>query len=380
MSRAPPPAPRRGRALLDAPPPPPPVSTSEWPTPPSCPGSDLCDPGGSAMTTTAPDVCDYDFYTTQGVMTIRAWRKLSPHGADRLYNLARLGYYDRSALYRVLPGYVVQFGIAADATVATTYDASNAAARVPDEGLNEAWGGTNGRYWVSYAGSGETSESVKCTQRTAELFINLADNAARFDPMEYAAFAKVIDGVEVMDRFYAGYGDVNGCVAHAEFAFACNGPVEATMYNTGISYVDASFPKLDRVGWVDVIPDPGDLRGNMHGEWIQNEAGEGALSWLMVCLFLVVIAAGYARRLTVNKKMGNRFLDFIWNTPSIRALVTRLSERKGVEILESSRNRPGEWTEAEEVEWTLREPPASPPPPPRPPESEVYPASYDVAP
>jgi hypothetical protein len=118
----------------------------------------------------------------------------------------------------------------------------------------------------------------------------------------------------------------------------------------------------------------------MHGEWIQNEAGEGALSWLMVCLFLVVIAAGYARRLTVNKKMGNRFLDFIWNTPSIRALVTRLSERKGVEILESSRNRPGEWTEAEEVEWTLREPPASPPPPPRPPESEVYPASYDVAP
>ena len=105
---------------------------------------------------------------------------------------------------------------------------------------------------------------------------------------------------------------------------------------------------------------------------IQNEAGEGALSWLMVCLFLVVIAAGYARRLTVNKKMGNRFLDFIWNTPSIRALVTRLSERKGVEILESSRNRPGE--------WTLREPPASPPPPPRPPESEVYPASYDVAP
>ena len=97
-----------------------PLPESEWPTPPRCPGSPLCSP--PATRARAPDRCDYVFHTTAGDVTVRAYRALAPHGADRLHALALGGYYDGSALYRVLPGFVAQFGVAADPTLARVYD------------------------------------------------------------------------------------------------------------------------------------------------------------------------------------------------------------------------------------------------------------------
>ena len=73
--------------------------------------------GPRRVHTRAPSRCDYTFHTTAGDVTFRAYRALAPHGADRLYALASRGYYDGSPLYRVLPGFVAQFGVAADPTL-----------------------------------------------------------------------------------------------------------------------------------------------------------------------------------------------------------------------------------------------------------------------
>jgi len=80
---------------------------------------------GEEMTRQGPDVCDYTFHTTKGAVTFRAWRYLSPRGADRLFNLARLGFYNSSPLHRILPGFVAQWGVAYHPSLAAVYDWRN---------------------------------------------------------------------------------------------------------------------------------------------------------------------------------------------------------------------------------------------------------------
>ena len=93
--------PPKGTLPTRPPLPPPGVDQSAWPAPPKCPGSALCDASGADMRRQAPKVFDVVFHTTTGDVRVRAWRDLAPAGADRLYNLARLGYYDSSPLYRI---------------------------------------------------------------------------------------------------------------------------------------------------------------------------------------------------------------------------------------------------------------------------------------
>ena len=138
--------------------PPPSVDQSAWPTPPTCPGSQLCDADGTEMKRTSPKVFDVVFHTTTGDVRVRAWRDLAPKGADRLYNLARLGYYDASPLYRILPGFVAQFGVAADPTVSAIYDWRNDSpgAVIPDETKHASSMG-NAKHWISYSASYDPS-------------------------------------------------------------------------------------------------------------------------------------------------------------------------------------------------------------------------------
>lgn len=294
-----------GLGAMSAPSPPPPrpplpppgVDQSAWPAPPKCPGSALCDASGADMKREAPKVFDVVFHTTTGDVRVRAWRDLAPAGADRLYNLARLGYYDASPLYRVLPGFVAQFGVAADPSVSAVYDwrRNSPGAILPDE-PNHASSSGNAKHWISYSASYDAATG-RATNRTAELFINLADNTDRLDAKGFAAFAKVVDGVKAVDGWFAGYGEMRGaCHLHGGWGgWVCDGPEEGELYARGVGYVDSDFPALDRIGSVDVDVDPslGDVDDGV--EHLSHLGSHSATSWLAIATVCVCGIGAWVR-------------------------------------------------------------------------------------
>ena len=276
--------------------PPPGVDQSAWPAPPKCPGSALCDASGADMKREAPKVFDVVFHTTTGDVRVRAWRDLAPAGADRLYNLARLGYYDSSPLYRILPGFVAQFGVAADPSVSAVYDwrKNSPGAILPDEPTHASSSG-NAKHWISYSASYDSITGM-ATNRTAELFINLADNRDRLDAKGFAAFAKVIQGEGAVDEWFAGYGEMRGaCDLHRDRGWVCDGPEETQLYARGVGYVNSDFPRLDRIGRCDVDVDPKGADVDDGIEHLSHLGSHSATSWLAIALVCVCGAGAWVR-------------------------------------------------------------------------------------
>ena len=170
----------------------------------------------------APERFDVVFATTKGEFAVRVVRAWAPHGADRFYNLVRMGYYTDIAVFRAIPGFMVQFGIHG---VPEVNDAWRGA-RIPDDPVVRS----NVRGTVTFAMAGPGS-------RTAQLFVNTVDNA-RLDALGFAPFGDVVAGMSVVDSLYTGYGE--GAPMGA-------GPAQAELQSVGNSYVRASFPKLDFV-------------------------------------------------------------------------------------------------------------------------------------
>jgi peptidyl-prolyl cis-trans isomerase A (cyclophilin A) len=175
-----------------------------------------------ALTERAPDVFRVRFETSKGTFVVEVHRAWAPQGADRFYNLVKNGYYDGVRFFRVLEGFVAQFGIHGDPRV-------NAAWRgkaIPDDPVVES----NVRGTLSFAMAGPHT-------RTTQVFINLGDNA-RLDGMGFAPFGRVVEGMEVVDALYAGYGE--GAPRGA-------GPNQARIQAEGNAYLDREFPQLDYV-------------------------------------------------------------------------------------------------------------------------------------
>jgi peptidyl-prolyl cis-trans isomerase A (cyclophilin A) len=299
---------------------------SQWPTPPSCPGSPLCDPATAADAATtstatslvpgrAPATCDYVFHTTAGDVTFRAYRALSPKGADRLHTLVRHGYYDGSALYRVLPGFVAQFGVAADPSLARVYDyrENHPGAILEDEpAIINPDGPGNDKLWLSYSSAyDDTKSPPRAVNRTAELFVNLVDNRETLDEKGFASFARVVRGSEVIDKWFAGYGEMReACDLHPDGGWVCEGPSETDLYARGVeAYVDEHFPKLDRIGYVTATPDPTDpdpgwYYGNSkhHFSWSEGGEGHGVLFYVIFSLTLLMFFLLIRRQKTVSSK------------------------------------------------------------------------------
>jgi peptidyl-prolyl cis-trans isomerase A (cyclophilin A) len=132
------------------------------------------------------------------------------------------GFYDGARFFRVLPGFVVQFGIAADpAATAKWHDAN-----LTDDAVKQS----NKRGTITFATGGPNT-------RTTQVFINLADNG-RLDPKGFSPFGAVSQGMEVVDQFYSGYG---------EGAPDGSGPVQKTAESDGNAYLMRDFPKLDYI-------------------------------------------------------------------------------------------------------------------------------------
>jgi peptidyl-prolyl cis-trans isomerase A (cyclophilin A) len=290
-----------------------------WPDPPSCPGSALCDPASDALASArAPSRCDYTFHTTAGDVTFRAYRALAPRGADRLYALASRGYYDGSPLYRILPGFVAQFGVAANPTLSRVYDWRNdvPGAILPDDPVHRAGPG-NAKGWMSYSASYDAATGL-ATNRTAELFVNLVDNRDRLDAKGFAAFAELVDGEEALDAWHAGYGEMRGaCDLHPEGGWVCEGPREEDLYARGAAYVASDFPNMDRVRRVTVTPNPTDHdpswfygTAKHHFSWSEGGAGHDAAFYAALAasaMFLFYLIRRQVRVAAATQRRGARY-------------------------------------------------------------------------
>jgi peptidyl-prolyl cis-trans isomerase A (cyclophilin A) len=177
----------------------------------------------SLATAQAPEVFFADFTTTKGHFVVEAHRSWAPNGADRFYNLVRIGLYDDTRFFRAIPDFMVQFGIPGDPPVAAKWrDAS-----IRDDPVTQS----NLRGFVSFAQTGRPDS------RTTQVFVCYA-NHPRLDASGFAPFAKIARGMDVVDALYKGYG---------EGAPSGGGPSQDRIQSEGNAYLDQDFPKLDRI-------------------------------------------------------------------------------------------------------------------------------------
>jgi len=177
----------------------------------------LMDP--AKLTAKAPDTFKAKFETTKGMVVIEVHRDWSPNGADRFYNLVKNGYFDGVKFFRVVPGFVVQWGIHGDPSIASKWLASN----IPDDAVKES----NRRGFVTFAKSGQPNS------RSVQLFINLGDNS-RLDATGFSPFGKVTEGMDVVDKLYGGYAE--GLTR-----------LQGRIADEGNAFLEKNYPQLDAI-------------------------------------------------------------------------------------------------------------------------------------
>jgi peptidyl-prolyl cis-trans isomerase A (cyclophilin A) len=193
------------------------------PTTPAQRRAVLLAPTRAFWSTRAPDTVSADIETSRGTITVELPREWAPHGVDRFYNLARAGYFDDSRFYRVVYGFIAQFGIARDPAIARLWSQQ----RLRPDSLRVP----NARGTISYA-------QYKPTDRTTNLFINLNDNAT-LDSLGFTPIGRVVQGMEVADSLYSRYGELT--MAEPPIGDA------KRLYRESNRYMDAEYPKLDRI-------------------------------------------------------------------------------------------------------------------------------------
>ena len=184
-------------------------------------GPSLLDP--ASLTAKAPADFKVKFATSAGDFTVEVHRDWAALGADRFYNLVRRGFFTNASFFRVVPGFVVQFGLSADPAVNKAWDQ----ATIHDDPVKQS----NKRATLVFATAGPNT-------RTTQLFINFANNS-RLDGMGFAPFGEVIDGMDKVDRIYAGYGEQ---------------PSQDLITAQGDAYISHNFPKIDKIKLARVLP------------------------------------------------------------------------------------------------------------------------------
>lgn len=179
----------------------------------------------------APDSFIVAFETSAGRFDVVARRALAPIGVDRFYALVSDGFFDGARFFRVVPGFVVQFGIPADSAVGAAWRGK----RIPDDSVRTG----NVRGTIAFARGGPETRSV-------QLFINLADNP-KLDTLATIGFPPIGEvvgnGMAVVDSLYGGYG---------EGAPRGMGPKQDSIRLQGEPYLAREFPLLDRIvrAWI----------------------------------------------------------------------------------------------------------------------------------
>jgi peptidyl-prolyl cis-trans isomerase A (cyclophilin A) len=182
-----------------------------------------CSAGAQKVTTEkAPETFRVNMDTSRGMVVIEVTRANAPNGADRFYNLVKAKFYDGARFFRVIPGFMAQFGIAADPAMTKTWDVP-----IPDDPVKVS----NVRAAVTFATSGPNT-------RTAQLFINYADNG-RLDGLGFSPFGKVVSGMEFVDQIYSGDRE---------------NPNQTQIEQQGNAYLTKAFPNLDYIKTATILP------------------------------------------------------------------------------------------------------------------------------
>lgn len=198
------------------------------------PRSVLLDPTHPAWSEPAPDTFRVRFETTRGDFVIEAVRAWAPHGADRFYNLVRHGYYDDARFHRVVPGFIVQWGLAGDPRVTAVWHERY----LPDDPVVAS----NTRGAVAYA-------FTEPDTRSTQVYVSVVDNS-RLDAQGFAPFGRVVEGMaEVVDSIYSGYGEESGGgVRRGD---------QSRIVAEGNAFLDGEYPRLDRILRAVVEDPPG---------------------------------------------------------------------------------------------------------------------------
>jgi cyclophilin family peptidyl-prolyl cis-trans isomerase len=172
----------------------------------------------------APETFDVTVTTTKGDFVVEVHRAWSPNGADRFWDLANARYYDDSRFFRVVKGKWVQFGIAGEPAAAKAWRSRT----IPDDPVVVH----NLPGYIAFANTGPGT-------RSTQVYINLRDNSAQDREPAFAPFGKVVKGMDVVEALYSGYGEGSGSGMRAGHQDA--------MFDGGDAYLDANFPKLDKL-------------------------------------------------------------------------------------------------------------------------------------
>ena len=162
----------------------------------------------------APETYKVNFETSKGLVVIEVNRADAPMGADRFYNLVKAKFFDGTRFFRVVPGFVAQWGIAADPAVSKSWDVP-----IQDDPVKIS----NARGTLVFAAQSRPNT------RTTQMFLNFRDNG-RLDQMGFAPFGKVIAGMEFVDQIYSGYGEA---------------PDQDRITAEGNAFLEKEFPELD---------------------------------------------------------------------------------------------------------------------------------------
>ena len=192
------------------------------PQPPPPPEAAVPAPLPTPADAASPGSYRVKFATTKGNFTVEVTRAWAPKGADRFYRLVSEGYFKDVRFFRVLPGFMAQFGMSGNPALNAKLDSL----RIPDDPVAQS----NKRGMITFATAGPNT-------RSHQFFINYGDNAS-LDLQGFSPFGKVVEGMKVVDALYGGYGEgaPNGL-----------GPSQDSIATKGNEYLQRAFPKLDYI-------------------------------------------------------------------------------------------------------------------------------------
>ena len=183
----------------------------------------LRDPKNALWKERGPDVYRVRIDTSKGAVVLEVTRALSPRGADRFYHLVENGFYDDSRFFRVIAGRFAQFGIPGNPAIAGIWRNQS----FPDDPARAS----NSRGTFAYAMTGPDA-------RTTQIYINTSDQLQQ-DAQGFAPFGKVVEGMDVVDELYSGYGERSGSGMRAG--------QQGRLFEEGNPYLDREFPLLDKL-------------------------------------------------------------------------------------------------------------------------------------
>src|SRR5262252_5352563 len=176
----------------------------------------------AALTEQAPPTYKVKFDTSKGAFVVEVHRDWAPNGADRFYNLVKNGFFDNARFFRVVSGFMVQFGIHGDPGIMARWRT----AQISDDPVTQS----NTRGMITFATAGPNT-------RTTQVFISFGDNS-RLDQSGFAPFGKVVSGMNVVDALNAEYG---------EGAPRGRGPDQSRLQSEGNAYLAKEFPRMDYI-------------------------------------------------------------------------------------------------------------------------------------